>query len=183
MMLCFTLWTGIAAAQTEKEEIDSLQNAQDSLIQELRSQLQEFKMQQIILQEELERTGQKYVNDSLAEVERHRRVDSLRQITPGAPLIIDEDTLYTLYARKGGMMAESRVRMTKEVITDIGRSLTCTLDSIFIFEGEYSTDIMVGEHVVASITDMDGLWQHKTRQELANEYLPVIQQKINELHE
>ena len=185
VMLCLSFLTGIAAAQTTEatEMIDSLKNAQDSLIQELRSQLQEFKMQQIILQEELERTGQKYVNDSLAELERHRRVDSLRQITPGAPLIIDEDTLYTLYARKGGMMAETRVRVTKGVITDIGRSLTFTLDSIYIFEGEYSTDIMVGEHVVASITDMDGLWQHKTRQELASEYLPIIQHKINELHE
>lgn len=183
LALCLSLCTGIAVAQTEKAEIDSLQSAQDSLVQELRSQLQEFKMQQIILQEELERTGQKYVNDSLAEEQRRRRVDSLRQIVPGAPLIIDDDTLFTLYARKGGMMAETRVKEAKEMITSIGQSLTLTIDSIYTYEDEFSTDIMVGNQVLLSFTDMDGLWQHKTRSELAKEYLPVIQQKINELHE
>ena len=103
-----------AKAAAQAAEIDSLQNAQDSLVRELQSQLQEFKMQQIMLQEELERTGQRYVNDSLAEVQRKMRVDSLRQITPGAPLIFDDDTLFVLYARKGGKLAETRVREAKE---------------------------------------------------------------------
>lgn len=183
LVLCYSLCTGIAVAQTEKAEIDSLQNAQDSLVQELRSQLQEFKMQQIILQEELERTGQKYVNDSLAEVQRRRRVDSLRQIVPGAPLIIDDDTLLTLYARRGGMMAETRAKEAKEMIISIGQSLTLTLDSIYTYEDDISTDIMVGHQVLLSFTDMDGIWHNKTRTELAKEYLPIIQQKINELHD
>ena len=189
VMLCLALFAGVASAQTaaiveaQAAELDSLGNAQDSLIQELRSQLQEFKMQQIMLQEELDRTGQKYLNDSLAEAQRHRRVDSLRQITPGDPLVIDGDTLFVLYARKGGMMAETRVKNIEEMITSIGHSLTFSIDSIYAFEDELSTDIMVGHQVVASFTDMDGLWQHKTRTELANEYLPIIQKKIYELQE
>jgi len=188
-LLCFSLCTTMATAQTaakaaaQAAEIDSLQNAQDSLVRELQSQLQEFKMQQIMLQEELERTGQRYVNDSLAEVQRKMRVDSLRQITPGAPLIFDDDTLFVLYARKGGKLAETRVREAKEMITAIGQSLSFTVDSIYTFEDELSTDIMVGSQVIVSITDMDGLWQHKSRTELANEYLPIIKQTIDDLHE
>ena len=181
LIFCLMFCTGMAAAQEMADSIEV--SAQDSLVQELRSQLQEFKMQQIILQEELERTGQKYLNDSLLEQQRRRRVDSLREITPGAPLIIDDDTLFTLYARRGGMMAETRVREIKNRINNIGRSLTFTVDSLYTFEDELSSDIMAGNTVIASFTDMDGLWQHKTRTELANEYLPVIQQKIDELHE
>ena len=181
LIFCLVFWTGMAVAQEPADSIEI--SAQDSLVQELRSQLQEFKMQQILLQEELERTGQKYLNDSLLESQRRRRVDSLREITPGAPLIIDNDTLFVLYARKGGMMAETRVREVKNRINNIGRSLTFTVDSLYTFEDELSSDIMAGNTVIASFTDMDGLWQHKTRTELANEYLPVIQQKINQLHE
>jgi small-conductance mechanosensitive channel len=65
---------------------------------------------------------------------------------------------------------------------DIGTSLTFFTDSIYIFEADFTTDIMAGDELLMSITDYDGLWQNKTRQELAVEYRAIIEKKIQQLH-
>ena len=173
--------TGIALAQ--ESPTDSADHARDSIIQELRSQLDEMKIQELILQEELQRTGQRLLLDSLSQLRRRQHIDSLRQITPGVPLVVDDDTLLTLYARHGGVTPEQRVAKSAEAITSIGEKLTFRADSLYIFEGDASSDIMAGNEVIISITDMDALWQGKERAHLAEEYRDVIQQKVNELHE
>jgi small-conductance mechanosensitive channel len=63
-----------------------------------------------------------------------------------------------------------------------GKRMTLFTDSIYIFDGEFTTDIMIGEELVMSVTDNDGLWQNKTRQELAAEYRTIIEAKIEQLH-
>ncbi len=170
-------------AQGTDSAIDTLGAQQDSLVQALKNQVQELKLQGIMMQEALERTGQNARQDSLRKMRRKARIDSLRRITPGAPLIMDGDTLLTLYNRKGGMQPEQRVENIREVIMEKGTSLTLFADSIDVFEGDYTTDIMAGDEVVMSVTDNDALWQNTTRQELAKEYRVIIAEKIKELHE
>ena len=167
-------------AQSVMSEMDSLRAVNDSIIQELRDQVQELKLQGIMMQEELARNEK---DDSLRIAERKARVDSLREITPGAPLIVSGDTLLVLYARKGGMVAEKRVENVKAEILALGKSLTLFLDTMYVYEGEYSSDVMAGDRVIMSLTDMDGLWQNTTRQELALQYCDIIKEKIVELHE
>ena len=174
------LLSAFGASAQDMTEADSLKAVNDSVIQELRNQVQELKLQGIMMQEQLQRNG---YNDSLRIAERKARVDSLREITPGAPLVISGDTLLVLYARKGGMLAENRVADAKEEILSIGKSLTLFLDSIYVYEGEFSSDVMVGDRVVLSLTETDGLWQNTTRQELAQKYSDIVKEKIIELHE
>ena len=166
-----------------ERQVDSLQAVNDSLVQRLRNQVQELELQGIIMREQLERTGKNAREDSLRMVERKARIDSLRQTTPGAPLIVDGDTLLTVYARKGGMLPEARVEDIRETVLSLGKSLKFFVDSIYIYEGDFTTDIMAGETVVMSVTDTDGLWQNKTRQELASEYAVIIQKKVSQLHD
>ena len=166
-----------------ERQVDSLQAVNDSLVQRLRNQVQELELQGIIMREQLERTGKNAREDSLRMVERKARIDSLRQTTPGAPLIVDGDTLLTVYARRGGMLPEARVEDICETVLSLGKSLKFFVDSIYIYEGDFTTDIMAGETVVMSITDTDGLWQNKTRQELASEYAVIIQKKVSQLHD
>ena len=166
-----------------ERQVDSLQAVNDSLVQRLRNQVQELELQGIIMREQLERTGKNVREDSLRMVERKARIDSLRQTTPGAPLIVDGDTLLTVYARKGGMLPEARVEDICETVLSLGKSLKFFVDSIYIYEGDFTTDIMAGETVVMSITDTDGPWQNKTRQELASEYAVIIQKKVSQLHD
>ncbi|MBQ7509376.1 MAG: mechanosensitive ion channel family protein [Prevotella sp.] len=180
LMAVVFLFSAMAARGRGISEIDSLKAINDSVIQELRNQVQELKLQGIMMQEQLQRNG---YDDSLRIAERKARVDSLRQITPGSPLIISGDTLLVLYARKGGMLAEDRVANAKEEILSLGKSLTLFLDSVYVYEGDYSSDVMAGERVVLSLTETDGLWQNTTRQELARQYSEIIEKAIVELHE
>lgn len=156
---------------------------QDSLILALQSQLQEMRLQQLLMEEALDHAGKSAQLDSILDAQRRHNIDSLRLITKGAPLVVDKDTLLILYAKKGGMTAEARVEAAAEKIEDIGRQLTLRPDSIYTFDSDFFTDIMGEEEVLLTITDTDALWQGKTRQELAEEYAKVIQAKVNELHE
>lgn len=172
----------VSSAQEQSGALDSLRQQNDSLVMVLRSQVQELQMQRIMMQEQLEKNGEAVRNDSLRLARRRARIDSLRSILSGAPLIVEGDTLFILYNRRGGITPESRVEDLREKIIDIGTSLTFFTDSIYIFEGEFTTDIMAGDALLMSVTDNDGMWQNQTRQELAAEYRTIIEAKIQELH-
>ncbi len=170
------------SAQEKTVSVDSVSAQTDSLVSALRSQLQEQQMKNIMMQEQLEKTGEAARDDSLRLARRKERIDSLRNITPGAPLIIDGDTLLVLYTRRGGILPETRVEDIREKIMEEGKRITLFSDSVYIFDSEFTTDIMIGEELVMSVTDNDGLWQNKTRQELAAEYRTIIEAKIEQLH-
>ena len=182
LLIAVMALTLTAVAQEQPVNIDSLSSAKNDTIQALRSMLQEQQMKNIMMQEQLEKTGEAARDDSLRLVRRKERIDSLRNITPGAPLIIDGDTLLVLYTRRGGILPEARVEDIREKIMEEGKRMTLFTDSIYIFDGEFTTDIMIGEELVMSVTDNDGLWQNKTRQELAAEYRTIIGAKIEQLH-
>ncbi len=176
---CFAM---SVSGTNEQTCIDSITNASDSIVQALRSQVQELKLQGIMMQEQLERTGKSAREDSLQKVRRQARIDSLRKFIPGAPLVIDGDTLLKLYNRKGGVVPEKRVVEIRERLLDIGMSMTLFPDSVYVYEGDYTTDIMAGERVIMSVTENDGLWQNMSRQKLAREYAKIFQAKIDDLH-
>ena len=168
----------LAPQAIAQEKVDS-----DSIIRHLQAQLQEMQLRDIMLSEQLERSGQAQRSDSLRKSQLKARIDSLRQITAGASLVIDGDTLLKLYARKGGMLAEDRIEGIKKQILSLGKRLTFFTDSCYVFEGEFYSDIMVGTDVVMSISDEDGLWENCTRKELAERYRNVIENKIQEIHD
>lgn len=170
---------GLAA----QESMDSLTATHDSLVRVLQSQVQELKLQRIVMEQELERAGRNARRDSLSKVQQRHRIDSLRQITKGAPLVVEGDTLLTLYARKGGMLAETRVQEAKDKIEALGHKLSFTVDSVYVYEGELFSDIMSGDEVILSITDQDALWQNKQRTEMAEEYAKLVEAKVRELHD
>ena len=189
MMISMMLMSAVTSFSQEEQTaavpsvVDSLQAVNDSIVNELRHQVQELKLQGIMMQEQLEQTGKSARLDSVRQAERKARVDSLRNVTPGAPLIIDGDTLFVIYARKGGMLPEARVSSVRSKIYEIGKRLTMFVDSIYVFDSEMSSDVMVGEDVILSVTDLDALWMGKERLELAETYRDVISEKVNRLHE
>ena len=182
LLIIVVLVTLIVSGQEKSVNADSLSVQTDSMLLTLRSQLQEQQLQNIMLLEQLEKSGEAARDDSLRLARRKARIDSLRRIVHGAPLVIDGDTLLVLYTRKGGILPQARVEDIREKIMEEGRRVTLFTDSVYIFDSEITTDIMIGEDVVMSVTDNDGLWQNKTRQDLAAEYRTIIEAKIKELH-
>jgi len=167
------------------DSLAMLRHIQDSLqIEELMLEIQELKLKEILILNEQQKKGEESARaDSIKKAQQIRQIDSLRKVTPGVPVIIEGDTLLTIYARRGGMMPRDRAEKTKEMILYLGKRLTMTLDSVYIFQSDYATDIMSGDKVIISFVDQDGLWQNVTREELAEQYLPVISDRIAKLQE
>lgn len=180
LIVCFGLFVGLGVNAQAILTADSVLSESDSLIHVLRTQVQELQLQRIMMQEQLAETGR---GDSVRKAERMARIDSLRTITPGAPLVIEGDTLLVLYARKGGVLAEKRVEQAYHIILSQGKRMTMFADSVYVYESDFFSDIMAGNDVILSVTDLDGLWQNTTRQELAAKYAEVIKTKIVEIHE
>lgn len=156
---------------------------QDSIkMQELELQLQEMKLNEIVLRTELDDVRNIHaLTDSLEREEQRRRVDSLRVLTPGVPLVVDGDTLFMLYAKQGGLSAHDRAETASEKILKIGKDLSLKVDSVHLFESDHFTDIMYGDKVVISLSDQDALWQNISREELAQTYRPIIEERIQSL--
>lgn len=149
------------------------------LIQELMMQVQEMKMNEILLANEKKNKNK---SDSLKKADQIRQIDSLRKITIGFPVIIEKDTLFSFYARRGGVMPADRAERAKDMVLSLGKKLVLKPDSLHIFSSEYVTDIMSGDKVILSLTDEDALWQNSTREDLANLYLQTISKQISKLH-
>jgi len=181
--LIATIWCTLTVSAQSNASNDSLRAKDDSLVRELRMQIQELKLQSIIMQGQLEESGKNSREDSLRQALRKARIDSLRNIIQGVPLVVEGDTLFRLYDRKGGMMPEERVKDIYESIMESGKSIKLIPDSVYVFEGDYTTDIMAGNSVIMSVTDNDAIWQNTTRQELGAQYCVIIRNKINELHD
>ena len=181
--LIATIWCALTVSAQSNTSNDSLTAKDDSLVRELRMQIQELKLQSILMQERIEDSGKSAREDSLRQALRKARIDSLRNIIQGVPLVVEGDTLFRLYDRKGGMMPEERVQNISEAIMESGKSIKLIPDSVYVFESDYTTDIMAGTNVIMSVTDNDAIWQNTTRQELGAQYCVIIKNKINELHD
>ena len=156
-------------------------SAQQHLIDSLTRELQEEKMKGMLLQNQLDESGKSALEDSLRKQQQKQRIDSLRQTMPGVPLVVEDDTLFYIYASLGGEDAAHRVADISKHIGLLGKSLKLTTDSLHIFESEYTADIMCGETVIMRVSDLDGLWNGTSRNELAKDYLSIIKQEINDL--
>lgn len=168
-------------APNDSLEAGKQQRADSIRLQEMALQLQEMKLNEIVLRSELDQARNlNSTTDSLKKIEQRHQIDSLRTLTPGVPVVINEDTLFTLYAKRGGHSAHERVETIQDILLKIGKDRMHT-DSVYMFDSEYYIDIMYGDKVIVSITDQDALWQNSTRTELAQQYVPILANKIREI--
>jgi small-conductance mechanosensitive channel len=148
----------------------------------LQRELHEMKMKELVLRNALDESGRGAREDSLRKAEQKQRIDSLRKVTPGVPLVIEGDTLLYIYTSLGGDDPTHRVESVARKVTQIGKSLKLTTDSMHIFFSEYTDDVMCGEVVIVRVSDLDGLWNGMSRRELAEEYLRILSVEIERLH-
>ena len=171
----------IAVAFRVSAQTDTL-GADSTRLQELTLQIQEMKLNEIMLRSRLDSAcNSQRLADSLKIAEQRRCIDSLRTVTPGVPVVVDDDTLFTLYAGRSGYSAIDRAEMVNEIVTTIGSRQSLGRDSVYLVDNEGYTDIMYGRRVIISLTDQDALWQNTSRRELAEAYKPIIAAKIQQL--
>lgn len=124
---------------------------------------------------------QAYAADSVNLVRQRLRIDSLRKFTRGVPVVVEGDTLFYLYAKRGGQTPQQRAVMDATAITELGKRFNLQPDSLYLERSDIVTDLMYGDKVLASFTDQDGLWEGGTRDQLAADKRQVVVDKLKEM--
>lgn len=171
-----------SAGQEAVEVLTEAVDARDSVIAVLTEELQAMKLREIVMTERLEQTGRSLREDSAAQAQRAARIDSLRRVTAGEAVVVDRDTLFILYAARGGVMPRKRADEAARKIRAAGERLVWAADTVYVFESELSSDVMCGDEVLVSLSDLDGLWENTSRQQLAHDYAAAARAKIEALH-
>lgn len=135
------------------------QHRKDSIkIQGLAFQLQEMRLNEILLKDKLESTRSSNATaDSLKRSEQRNRIDSPRALVLGVPVVAGGDTSFHLYAKRGGRTPVDRAEDTLSITVKIRTSHSLKKDFIYIYDNEYVTGIMYGDKAILSITDQDAL--------------------------
>lgn len=124
-----------------------------------------------------------YAADSVKRTRQKQRIDSLRQVTQGVPVIVDDDTLFYFYAKRGGHTPQQRAENVANDITALGKRFNLKPDSLYIESSDIVTDVMYDNKVIVSFTDQDGLWEGCTRDQLAADKRLVILEKLKVIKE
>lgn len=164
-----TLGTMVA----QKSDTDSLH------LLKIKEDLETSRLNEANLRMEIEQMKLKYdASDSLKLAKQRLRIDSLRRMTPGIPVIVEGDTLYYLFAKRGGHTPQQRAEMNAAAITELGKRFNLQPDSVYIESSDIVTDLMYGNKVLSSFTDQDGLWEGCSRDQLAAAKRKVIVDKL-----
>lgn len=124
-----------------------------------------------------------FAADSVKLAQQKLRIDSLRKVTPGVPVVVEGDTLFYLYAKRGGHTPQQRAEMDAVAITELGKRFNLRPDSVYIESSDIVTDLMYGNKVIVSFIDQDGLWENCTRDQLAADNRKVIVDKLKTMKE
>lgn len=124
-----------------------------------------------------------YAADSLKLAGQKQRIDSLRQEVTGVPVVVEGDTLFYFYAKRGGHTPQQRAENVAADIAELGKLLNLQPDSVYVESSDIMTDVMYKGKVLVSFTDMDGLWENCTRDQLAADKRLVIMEKLHQMKE
>lgn len=124
-----------------------------------------------------------YTADSLKLAGQKQHIDSLRQEVTGIPVVVEDDTLFYFYAKRGGHTPQQRAENVAADIVELGKLLNLQPDSVYVESSDIVTDVMYKGKVLVSFTDMDGLWENCTRDQLAAGKRLVIMEKLHQMKE
>ena len=163
----------------------AVRNDSDSVrMADMKKELEEARLSEANMRMEMEQMRLKaFAADSVKLAQQRARIDSLRQFTPGVPVVGEGDTLFYLYTKRGGYTPLQRAEMIDAAIMQLGKRFTLHPDSVYIESSDIVTDLMYGNKVIASFTDQDGLWEGRSREQLATDKRKIVVQKLKELKE
>lgn len=168
----------VRKASVIKSDTDSIQ------LSALLNELAAAKLNEANLRMEMEQLKlESYAADSAKLAQQKLRIDSLRKVTPGVPVVVEGDTLFYLYAKRGGHTPQQRADMDAAAITELGKRFNLKPDSLYVESSDIVTDLMYGNKVIASFIDQDGLWENCTRDQLAAKNKQVIVSKLKVMKE
>ena len=155
----------------------------DSLhVVQLQQLLEEAKLSEANLRMEFEQFKLNILgSDSIKRHKQRLFIDSLRRTTHGSPVMVDGDTLFYLYTKKGGQSALQRAQEAGELIELIGKKINLNPDRVYIENTDIFSDIMYDTEVLVSFTDADAMWEGTTRDSLVTNRKQIVVDKFHQM--
>lgn len=161
---------------SHKKDSDSIQFVN------LQKSLEEARLNEANMRMEIEQMKLLMIaTDSIKLAKQKQRIDSLRQTTKGVPVVVDGDTLFYLYTKRGGHTPQQRARMTGEAIEELSKRFNLQPDSVSIDQSDIVSDLMYDHKVLLSLTDQDALWEGIPRDSLIKDKRAVVVDKLHQL--
>ena len=130
-----------------------------------------------VLNDSITKIKQQSVNLSLKKI----RIDSLRKIVHGFPVIINlKDTLFVVHSNIGESTPKERASHITKKIKKLQDDDFLKIDSILVVKSENTFDIVYGETIIIRISAADALWYDKSTFDLATELHVKIKDSIIE---
>lgn len=194
----FALQDNVSVKDTSTIQVDSLsENKFQNLIKEsnemrLLDSLQKIELQKQIdqfrennsfekqkLQFELLQLASK---DSLRRIAEKNQIDSLKRTLVGYAVVPFTDTLLTIYIKSGSSKPEERAANFTRKVQALYKDDFLQIDSILIEDSDYTVDIVYGDMIITSISDMDAQWEGRSKLEIAKDYQQRIKDAILKEH-
>ncbi|MCH5226925.1 MAG: mechanosensitive ion channel family protein [Muribaculaceae bacterium] len=188
-LILFSLLPGVSKAQlfttqasaNEKEIQEELKN-DSAFIASLRDSLDNARLNEANTRMELENLRYSLLTaDSVKRQEQKARIDSLRAFTVGVPVVVEEDTLFEFYSKRGGYSPQQRALMASSQILALSRKFNLNPDSVYIATTDNISDIMYENEVITSFTEQDALWAGMPQDSLAIKNMAMIVGELNKL--
>ena len=175
----------IADKQSESENKTDQAISVDSIyVTSLIDSLEASRINEANMRMELEQLRfSMYSADSIKREEQRHRIDSLRMYTQGIPVVVEEDTLFYIYSKRGGYSPHQRAIMVQEAMESLADRFNLQPDSVYIENSDNLSDIMYDNVVIASFTDQDALWAGIPQDSLARERRTIIVSELQKLKE
>lgn len=88
----------------------------------LKQELENSRLNEANLRMEIEQMKlRRHAEDSVKLAQQRIRIDSLRKVTPGIPVVVEGDTLYYIFAKRGGHTPQQRAEMNATAILETGK--------------------------------------------------------------
>jgi len=151
----------ITKANLEKQ-IGSLQSTDNLKKEELQKQLEQIKNKEAIRFEE-----------------KKKQIDSLRLTAKAYPVIgFFNDTLFYIFNKSGSFSAQERAAAIQQRIKALAKNYRFKKDSVQLVSNESSTDLVLDDKTIISISDNDAIWENTTRNKLAQRYQNIISNEV-----
>ncbi len=171
-----TLTDEILIRQSEQfRKLEALRIADSIKRTELEHQLQTLRFTDNLRKEELLTELETLRNrDSLNIVRQKEKIDSLRGIVKGFPVIPFTEPLFHIYIRQGSLSPKERADIVTARIRELANDYLFRADSLKIVQTEEMLDIAYKDRVLIGISDNDALWMNTGKEQLAEQYKTAI---------
>ena len=161
-----------------RRSLEEARSNEDSL----RREFEEAKLNEANLRMEFEQFKLNIMaGDSIKRQRQMSFIDSLRKTTKGSPVMVDGDTLFNLYTKKGGQSAMQRAQETGELMELIGKRINLDPGKVYVENTDIFSDIMYGTEVLVSFTDADAMWEGMSRDSLVSDRKQVVVDKFQQM--